>query len=736
MVGEVWVTGTLWFTGAHPMLGILPLFAMVAFGQVTPAPQVAAEAQVSAQAKGVRQAEEIRQAEEVRQVEDPYLWLEDVGGSKALDWARAQNKKSLTKLENLADYKPIHDSILKILDSKDRIPYVSMRKEHLYNFWQDAAHVRGILRRTTLDEYKKKNPQWETVLDVDALAAAENENWVYKGSFFLYPTYDRCMVSLSRGGADATVQREFDVITKSFVKDGFVLPEAKSSISWIDRDHLYVGTDFGDGSLTDSGYPRTARLWTRGTALKDAPQIFEGVKTDVSAGVYTSHTPEGSFDFASRTITFYTSELYYLLDGRKIKIDIPEDANFQGIFKKQMLVRLKSDWTVGGKTYPVGGLIAIDFEKFLAGDRGFETLFTPSERVSLSSVTMIKNRILVNTLDNVASVLHAYSFENGHWKHHSTEAPSLGSIYTFGSRDSDTYFVNYTGYLHPSTLYLADAGVARMTKIKELPHYFDATPYLVKRHEARSKDGTMVPYFVVRSKTLKYDSSNPTILYGYGGFQVSLAPRYSGSIGAGWLEHGGVYVVANIRGGGEFGPKWHQAALKKNRHKAYEDFIAVAEDLVAKKITSPRHLGIRGGSNGGLLVGAVFTQRPELFNAVVCSVPLLDMQRYHKLLAGASWMGEYGNPDDPDMWDYIRTYSPYHNVHSDRRYPKVFFHTSTRDDRVHPGHARKMVAKMMGMGHPVYYYENIEGGHGGAANNRQRAHVSALAYAYLLDQLR
>lgn len=667
--------------------------------------------------------------------EDPYLWLEEVEGDKALEWVREFNKESIEKLESVPEFEPINKRCLEIYNSDERIPYASMRKEYLYNFWRDEKHVRGILRRTTMEEYRKDKPKWETVLDIDELAKKEDENWVYQGADFLYPSYDRCIVSLSRGGADATVKREFDPIKKKFVKDGFYLPEAKSSLDWRDRDHVYVGTDFGEGSLTDSGYARVSKLWKRGTPLSQAKQVYEAKKADVSAFAYTLHTPNGDYSFAGRQKSTYTQELYYIRTDMLEKVDIPEDAEVEGLFKKQMLVRLKTDWKPQDKTYMVGSLIAMDFETFMKGGREFHVLFAPAERTSLASVNRTKNRLLVSVLDNVASVLYEYRFDSGKWNRKLVDAPKLGSLSAWGALDSDVYFTNYTGYLTPSTLYLTGKS-GKAEPIKQLPHFFDAEPFEVKRYEAESADGTRIPYFIVQPKDLKHNGQNPTLLYGYGGFEVSQTPYYSATVGTAWLKRGGVYVVANIRGGGEFGPKWHQAAKQKNRHKAFDDFIAVAEHLIRRKVTSPRHLGIRGVSNGGLLVGAVFTRRPELFNAVVCSAPLLDMRRYHKLLAGASWMEEYGDPDDEDMWNYIKTYSPYHNVGKKIQYPKVFFTTSTRDDRVHPGHARKMVAKMTELGHAVYYYENIEGGHGGAANNKQAAYKSALSYAFLLIQLR
>ena len=670
--------------------------------------------------------------------EDPFLWLEDVEGEKAMAWVKGQNKTSVEALAAHPRFDPIYQSSLDILNSDDRIPYVAIRGDYVYNFWQDADNEKGVWRRTTLSDYATDAPSWEVILDVDQLAAAEGENWVWKGSSCLYPDYLTCMVNLSRGGADAVVRREFDVSTKAFVENGFHVPEAKGGTSWLDRNTLYVATDFGEGSLTTSGYPRVAKIWKRGTSLTEAEVVYEGEETDVGVWAYASHTPESTYEIVTRAITFYRTETLVRLGGRMVRLDIPLDANMYGFFKGQMLVELKSDWEVGGKTYPQGALLGIDLDDFLAGSRQFDEIVVPGERSSLAGVSTTENLLLINMLDNVKSVLYEYRFGPDDWVRTRVDAPEFGSL-SFGSTDefSDTYFFNYNGFLTPSSLYLVDheSGERNVRQVKSLPAFFDASGLVAEQFEAESADGTRIPYFLVRGKDQAFDGTNPTLLYGYGGFEISMRPGYSATRGTAWLAHGGVFVMANIRGGGEFGPKWHQAALKENRQRAYDDFIAVAEDLIERRVTSPDRLGIMGGSNGGLLVGAVFTQRPELFNAVVCQVPLLDMKRYNKLLAGASWMAEYGNPDIPEEWAYIRKYSPYQNVSADMDYPEVFFVTSTRDDRVHPGHARKMAAKMLDMGHPVYYYENTEGGHAAATNNKQRAYMAALSYAYLWNQL-
>ncbi len=668
------------------------------------------------------------------QEEDPYLWLEEVEGEKALEWVKERSAADTAELEAVAEFAPIHEQLLGIFNSSDRIPYPAVRGPWAYNFWQDQEHVRGIWRRTSVASYLTDNPEWETVIDLDALAAAEDENWVWKGARGLYPDYRQFLVTLSRGGGDASVTREFDAEKMAFVKDGFFVPEAKAQVSWKDEDTVWIGTDFGEGTLTSSGYPRLVKEWKRGTDLADAALIFAGSVDDVSVGAYSMHTPEGRFDIVYQTPAFYRGTYHLLRDGKLIELEIPEDASPQGIFKGQMLLSLRTDWETGGRTYPADALLAIDLEEFLAGGRSFDLLFEPEERVSLGGTASTRDFLLVNTMDNVRSKLYKLSPSSDGWKREEIALPGLGSAGVTGMSDlNNDFFIIYTDFTTPSSLYFAPEGQPAR-QVKTTPEFFDAAGMTVDQYEAESADGTMIPYFIFMPKGFQADGENPTMLYGYGGFEQSMRPRYSGATGAAWVERGGVYVLANIRGGGEFGPKWHQGAVKEKHQNAFDDFIAVAEDLVARKITSSAHLGIVGGSNGGLLVGACFVQRPELFEAVVCQVPLLDMKRYNKLLAGASWMAEYGNPDTDD-WEYIKTWSPYHNLDAAKDYPQVFFYTSTRDDRVHPGHARKMVKKMTDMDKPVYYYENTEGGHGMAANLAQRAYMWSLTYAYLWKML-
>jgi prolyl oligopeptidase len=604
----------------------------------------------------------------------------------------------------------------------------------VYNFWQDKDHPRGILRRTSLASYKTATPSWELVLDIDAMAKADNLPWVYKGSDCLAPEYRRCMVSLSRGGSDASELREFDAVAKAFVTDGFFVPEAKSGVAWKDENTLWVGTDWGEGSLTTSGYPRIVKEWKRDTQLAAARPIFEASTSDMGAGPRAIETPEGRYNVVERRPTFFTADVYLGAGDRLVRLDLPSDADFKTIFRDHVLFSLRSDWQVGGKTYAADSLLAIDIDDLLHGNKKLAVLFEPSARVSLDGVATTRDRVLFTTLDNVKSRMYRVAFADGTWTREEVALPGLGAAaITETSDQADLFFYTYEDFLTPDTLFMAAAG--KTEKVKSLPAFFDATGIQVMQHEATSKDGTKIPYFLIVPKGYKANGKAPTLLYGYGGFEASSTPVYNATLGAAWLERGGTFALANIRGGGEFGPAWHKAAMKENHIHNFEDFAAVAEDLIARKVTSPRHLGIMGGSQGGLLVGGTFTLRPDLFNAVVCQVPLLDMQRYNKLLAGASWMDEYGDPDKPEDWAYMQKWSPYQLVKKDAKYPKVFFWTTTRDDRVHPGHARKMVAKMTDMGHPVYYFENIEGGHGSGSTNAQRAQIGALQYAYLWKML-
>ncbi len=671
------------------------------------------------------------------QTEDPYLWLEEVDGKKALEFVDKQNKLTIDKLSHLKDYQSIYTKSLEIFNSTDRIVYPTIYGEFIYNFWQDKLHERGIWRKATKVSYESGHPIWETLLDIDALSKKDKVKWVFKSAEGLYPKYNRFIISLSKGGGDAIVVKEFDVKTKSFVPNGFYIDESKGGSGFLDENTLIVSSDFGKGSMTTSGYPNQVKLWKRGTLLKDAQLIHQGDTTDVSSSGYILRDGAVNYLLINRGITFYTGNSFVWVDNKLVKLDVPEDSQTSLLLNNQFVINLKSDWTVNGVKYKQGSLVSLNFNLLLKGQKEIQLILEPDEFTSISGVSSTKNKMLVNTLTNVKSELYIYTFINGKWDKVKVNAPDFGTISIAAVDEfSDQYYFNYTNFLVPSTLYMADA-MTNTTKVyKSLPAFFDASKFKVEQFKAKSTDGTMIPYFVVSSKATQYDGKNPTLMYAYGGFEVSLDPHYSATTGNAWLAKGGVYVLANIRGGGEFGPKWHQSGLKEKRQNVYNDFHSIAEDLIAKKITSNKNLGIMGGSNGGLLMGVAFTQRPDLYNAVICAVPLLDMKRFNKLLAGASWMGEYGNPDIAEEWEFIKKYSPYQNLKKDAKYPEVFFTTSTRDDRVHPGHARKMVAKMVDMGYPVYYYENKEGGHAGSSTNEQRAKTTALQFSYLLMKLK
>ncbi len=676
---------------------------------------------------------------------DPYLWLEDIDAEKSLDWVRQLNDDSAKQLKKGRLFKSLYADALSVLDSDSRIPGVGYQGNWLYNYWRDENNPRGVYRRTTLEEFRKDSPNWETVLDMDAFNQGSDDNWVFKGMNCLSPDYRHCLVSLSPGGGDAVEMREFDMESKSFVELGFRLPMAKMNVGWRDENSLYVGTDFGEGSMTDSGYPRISKLWKRGTPLSEAETLHEGAQSSVSAGTFRMRDDTGDIDLVYESTSFWTSEIHQLIDGQKFKLQIPDSANVSGNYKGRLLISLKQDWTVDGTDYVAGSVLLADPAR-LRGDEGsIELLIRPDSQTVIDSVRTTKKGILVTLLKDVVSELKRYEDKaDGSWQIRDIPFPENGAI-SVGSVDDESgnFFVNYESFITSPTLYEVSGPTWSPEAAKQQEPSFDADDYVVKQYFAISADGTKVPYFVVMGKDIEFDGSNPTHIFSYGGFRNSLTPSYSGSYenlygayGKLWLDRGGVFVSASIRGGGEYGPAWHQAALLKNKHKSYEDFEAVAMDLIERRITSPEHLGIEGRSNGGLLVGATMTRRPDLYGAVICGVPLLDMKRYHKLLAGASWMAEFGDPDDADMWEYIKTYSPYQNLKTDTDYPAVFFYTSTRDDRVHPGHARKMAARMMEYGYPVWYYENLEGGHGGSSTNEQLAYRLALAYSHLWQQLK
>jgi prolyl oligopeptidase len=665
---------------------------------------------------------------------DPFLWLEEVEGAPALEWVESRNAETVRALSTHPSYQPIYERTLQVLNSTDRIAFPSILGERLYNFWQDAQQPRGVWRRTTWSSYLGGDPQWETVLDIDALARAEDVPWAYGGAVCLPPEFRRCLVRLSRGGADAVEVREFDTQSRAFVPDGFRVSEAKQSLAWVDENNVLIAGDFGEGTMTTSGYARSAKLWQRGTPLASARTLYEAPVTDMGVWTGSLQTADRRYNFVVHRANFYEGSTYVLENGELVRLDVPLDADTY-LIGDRLLVYVRSPWEVGGARYETGSLIDIAFQDFVAGGRSFVTMLQPGERETISGVSATRDYLLVTMLNNVRGELRRYRHENGAWQYETVPAPEFGSIGVAATSPlTNRYFFTYSGYTQPTTLYMADEdGTVR--EVRRLPEMYDASQLVVAQHEATSRDGTRIPYFVVHRRDMQFDGTNPTLLYAYGGFEVAMTPGYSATTGAAWLERGGVYVVANIRGGGEFGPAWHRAALKENRQRAFDDFFAVSEDIIARRITTPERLGIMGGSNGGLLMGVALTQRPELYNAVVVQVPLLDMRRYSQLLAGASWMAEYGNPDIPEQWEYISRYSPYQNVREGQQYPKVLFTTTTRDDRVHPGHARKMAALMESMGYPLYYFENTEGGHGSGVTNEQRAKMLSLTYAYLWERL-
>lgn len=677
------------------------------------------------------------------QTDEDHLYLEEVLGEEALDQVKTWNQRTLDRLMADPRFEEMQAEALEILNSKDKIPYVSYRGGEVHNFWQDADHVRGIWRKSTLDSYLGENTSWETVLDFDKLAEAEDKNWVYKGNSCLPPEYAHCIVNLSDGGKDAVVRREFNAETKSFVEDGFVTEESKGTASWLDADHQVIGVDFGEGTMTDSGYPMVAKLWTRGTPLSEAVELGRGEKTDVGYWPGVFELSDGRREIIiSRSKTFYDSEVFWvpMEDGAPqapIQFPIPAKSDLGSEFKGQIMLSLNEDW----RGFKSGDLVSFGIDDFMEDGEiaDVHLVFSPDEKSSMNGYGVTKSKVLMSVSRDVAGTAYAFDWNGEEWTSTPLDFPENGSVNIGATNDKeDIAFISTESFLTPDTLWTFNTETMEKAQAKSLPSWFDASTMVAEQYFSTSKDGTKIPYFVVRNKDIEMDGTNPTLLYGYGGFEISLNPSYSATRGKLWLENGGVYVLSNIRGGGEYGPKWHQAGLKTDRQRIYDDFISVAEDLIEKGITSPEHLGVEGGSNGGLLTGVMYTQRPDLINAAIVAVPLLDMLRFNKLLAGASWMGEYGNPDDeskPEEREFLRKISPYHNIRPDEDYPEVFFVTSTKDDRVHPGHARKAAMRMEDQDHDFLYYENIDGGHSAAANLKETAKRLALQHVYLMQKL-
>lgn len=706
---------------------------------------------------------------------DPYLWLEEVEGAEALAWVGERNAEAAAELASSESFARTEAAVRAVLDADDRIPLVSRVGGLLYNFWRDADHERGLWRRTTWDSYRTDSPQWEVLLDLDALSENEATTWVWHGAQVLRTgplAFRRALVTLSRGGSDADLTREFDLDTLSFVDPadgGFARPEGKGGATWLDADTLLVATDTGAGTTTTSGYARIARRWRRGEDLHDADVIFAGESDDLAVGIGYDTTPGHERAVVFRMIGFYSSRTYLLDDPQAdvptlVHVDVPDSAE-PAVWRDHLIVHLRDAWTpvAGGPTHPSGTLLVAPIDDHLAGTPDYRALFTPSASTSLAGWTRTRHRVVLTVLDDVRQrieVLTPPDTAGASWQRHEVEGlPAYTSV---GVRavdavddgpDGDRVWLDVSGYLTPPTLAVVDLGAdgapGAPATVKSSPARFDDSGHEVTQRFAVSADGTRVPYFVIAPPAaLRGERPVPSVLYGYGGFEISLTPAYSGALGRAWLTRdadqdgqdgpgdlGRAYIVANIRGGGEYGPAWHQAALRENRHRAFEDFVAVARAVVADNLTTTETLGIMGGSNGGLLVGNMLVRYPDDLGAVVCTVPLLDMIRYTRLLAGASWIDEYGDPEAEEDRDFVEAISAYHRVEKGVRYPPVLLTTSTRDDRVHPAHARKMAARLAEVGSQVTYWENVEGGHGGSSTNAQAAYKAALEWEFFADRL-
>jgi prolyl oligopeptidase len=671
---------------------------------------------------------------------DPFTWLEEIKGERALAWARGENARSLGELQGDPRYARFQAQALEILQARDRIPPVAMRPDGLYNFWQDSEHVRGILRRTTLASYRTDAPQWETVLDIDALARAEGKSWVYQGMQCLPPDERRCLVSLSEGGTDANVVREFDLRAGRFVEGGFALPEGKQNATWEDENTLLVAREWGPGTMTASGYPFVLKRLRRGQTLAQAEEVYRGTPEDVRTAPMVLRDSDGAVHGigAYRGVDFFNNEFILFRPGGNVTLPIPRRASVAGIVDGRLLVTLDEAWDAGGARFAADSIVSYDLAEWKSDPTAARPglVWAPGPRQTLSGVATTHGKLIVTILDNVRGRAFAYDFAGGRWRSSEIALPRNATIAVSAASDqNEQAMFSVTDYLTPGSLWFYDGADGALERIKTTPPRFDASRHVVEQLEARSRDGTRIPYFLIRPRTMRRDGSTPTLLYGYGGFQVSQVPSYSGPMGRLWLEQGNAYVVANLRGGGEFGPQWHQSAQLANKQRTWDDYIAVAEDLIRRRITSPRRLGVVGGSQGGLLVGTAITQRPELFNAAIIQVPLFDMLRYHLIGAGASWIGEYGDPRIPEQRAWIAGYSPYQRLTPGRTYPTPFILTSTADDRVHPAHGRKAAARLAQIGAPYYYYENIEGGHAAAANLQETARRIALEYTYATRRL-
>jgi prolyl oligopeptidase len=673
---------------------------------------------------------------------DPFLWLEDVHGARALDWVKAENARTLSVLEGDPRFAGLQTDALDIAEASDRIPVPSFIGGAVYNFWQDADHVRGLWRRTTVEDYARPTPAWAPVLDLDALAKAEGANWVYHGADCEWRAERRCLISLSDGGEDAVTVREFDLAAGAFVPGGFVLPKGKQRIAWADADTLLVAREWAPGELTTSGYPYVVKAAKRGAPLAEAVEVFRGAPADGGYGVTPQVFHDGDGRQAlviTRPLSTFEAEQWLVTPAGPRRLALPLKSDIQDLVAGRLLVTLSQDWTVAGTVLPQGALVSLDLAEVAADPEHLKPtlVFAPGPRDSVESVAAVKSHLLVVINQNVRGRAFVFTpAPGGAWTRTRLDLPDNAAIgLAAADSHSERAYLSVTSFLTPPTLWLADAANGGLAQVKSVAPKFDAARDTADQYEATSSDGTKIPYFVVHPKDMVLNGANPTLLYAYGGFQVSLTPAYNGILGKLWLERGGVYVLANIRGGGEFGPAWHDAGLKTHRQLIYDDFAAVARDLIDRKITSPRRLGIQGGSNGGLLMGVQFTQHPELWNAVDIQVPLLDMLRFEQIAAGTSWVGEYGSVANPEERAFLARISPYNNLKPGVAYPEPLIWTTTKDDRVGPQHARKFAARLAALGKPYLFYEVIEGGHGAGANLKERAHTSALEFVYFIRKL-
>ena len=673
--------------------------------------------------------------------DDPYTWLEEVSSPRAMSWVEAHNKTTTDILEADPRYQAYYNEALEIAQAKDRIPFGEFIGGQVYNFWQDEDHVRGLWRRATTASYLSGHPKWETVLDLDALSRKENANWVWKGADCARPAERRCLINLSDGGEDAVTIREFDLRTKKFVANGFVLPKGKQNATWENENSLLVSREWEPGELTESGYPYVVKRLKRGDELSKAKELFRGKKSDVSAGAGVLRDAQNrTLPIVTEGTDFWHSKTFLLGAKGVRQIAIPAKASVSDLVAGHVIIQLQEDWQPvrRGRNYKAGSILSVDLAALRAnpGKLNPTLIFAPGAKQSVESIATGRNVLLVSGLDNVRGRVWRFAPTAKGWTKSAIDLPdnmTIGLVST--STHDNRALLAVTGFLTPPSLWLADGASGSAQSVMSQPAKFDASNLVTEQREAISSDGTRIPYFLVHRRDMMLDGNNPTLLYAYGGFQASQTPSYSGTNGKLWLEKGGVYALANIRGGGEFGPAWHEAGLGAKRQIIYDDFAAVGKDLIASKVTSPRRLGIQGGSNGGLLMGVEFIQHPELWHAVMIEVPLLDMIRISKIAAGASWEGEYGSISDPAILAFWKKTSPYQNLRKDASYPVPFIFTTTKDDRVGPQHARKFAARMEEFGLPFYYYENTEGGHAAGANLRQAAHTAALEKIYLTRKL-